>query len=89
LATNSLSPGLNVITGGGTDLGLKLPTPEVGLEVIVKNAIASAAIVYGDVTATIINALATTTGLSVGATKDVTFLCENTTRWWSLPLAIA
>jgi hypothetical protein len=89
LATNSLAPGLNVIAGGGTDLGVKLPTAEAGLVVIVKNATASAALIYGDVTATIINALATSTGFSVATTKTTTLICENTTRWWTVPLAIA
>lgn len=92
LATNSLAAGLNVVTGGGTNLGLCLPTPEVGMEVIVKNASASTVIVYGDkatTSAIIINALATTTGISVADTKITTFICDNTTRWWTLPLAIA
>jgi hypothetical protein len=86
LATNSLVGGLNVITGGGTNLGVKLPAPVTGTVVLVKNATASAALIYGDVTATIINALATSTGYSVGAGLDTILVNENSTRWWTFPL---
>lgn len=89
LATNSLIAGLNVVTGGGTNLGVKLPTPVVGARVIVANESGSTCIVYGDVTATIINALATTTGYSVATTKTTELICENSTRWWTIPLAVA
>jgi len=91
LATNTLSYGLNVVKGGGTDLGLTLPAPLAGGVVVVKNNTASAAIVYpGGVASTSkINALATTTGISMGTVTSHTFLCENATQWWTLPLAIA
>jgi len=91
LATNTLSYGLNVVKGGGTDLGLTLPTPLTGGVVVVKNNTASAAIVYpgGVASTSIINALATTTGVSVATLKSHTFICENSTQWWTLPLAIA
>lgn len=89
LATNSLAPGLNVIKGGGTNLGVSLPKPVAGTEVIVKNTSGSTAIVYGNATAVIINALATTTGFSVATTKTTRLICENSTQWWTDPLAIA
>ena len=89
LATNSLAPGFNVIKGGGTNYGVSLPTAAAGLEVIVKNTSGSTAKIYGGATAVIINGLATSTGFDVGTTKTTRLICENSTQWWTDPLAIA
>ena len=89
LATNSLAPGFNVIKGGGTNYGVSLPTASAGLEVIVKNTSGSTAKIYGGATAVIINGLATSTGFDVGTTKTTRLICENSTQWWTDPLAIA
>jgi len=88
-ATNSLSPGLNVIKGGGASLGVKLPTAEAGMVVLVENASGSTALIYGAVTAAIINALATTTGYSLATTKNTILVAENSSQWWTFPLAVA
>jgi len=89
LATNSLAPGFNNITGGGTNLGVSLPTAAAGLEVIVKNTSGSTAKIYGGATAVIINALATSTGFDLATTKTIRLICENSTQWWTDPLAVA
>jgi hypothetical protein len=89
LATNSLSPGFNNIAGGGSNLGVSLPTAAAGLECIIKNTSGSTAIVYTHTQAAIINALATSTGFSVADTKTIRLICENSTQWWTDPLAIA
>lgn len=89
LATNTLSEGFNIVADGGTNLGLLLPVAANGAEVIIKNNSGSTVIVYGSVTADIINALATTTGFSVATTKTARFIRENSTRWWTDPLAVA
>jgi hypothetical protein len=89
LATNDLAPGFNNVTGGGTNLGVSLPSPVAGTEVIVKNTSGSNAIIYGSATAVIINALATTTGFTLATTKTIRLICENSTQWWTDPLAVA
>jgi hypothetical protein len=93
LATNSLAPGLNVIAGGGNSLGVMLPAASAGTVVEVVNASGSTALIYADgiggTYAVCINALATSTGYSLATTKTTRLICENSTRWWTFPLAVA
>ena len=89
LATNSAAPGLNIIAGGGTNLGVSLPTAAAGLECIFKNESGSTALIYTHAAATVINALATSTGFSLATTKTIRLLCEDTGQWWTDPLAVA
>lgn len=93
LATNTMAPGLNVIAGGGNNLGVMLPAASAGTVVEVVNASGSTALIYADgiggTYAICINALATSTGYSLATTKTTKLVCENATRWWTIPLAVA
>ena len=82
-----LTAEVNAVTGANDNAGVKLPTAEAGMEILVKNTVANKVLkVYPGAGATI-NALTQTTGaLSMAAATIARFVAVSSTQWYSMPL---
>jgi hypothetical protein len=83
---NALIEGFNLVAGANGSLGVVLPTPSAGMQVVVKNNTSGQTLLVYPSLGTAINAVASNTNFNMASVTACLFIAYNATNWYTVPL---